>query len=99
MTGILTTEQQEAIARKGYWNFEFYAGLGSQDSVTLPGDGVDDLDQLLARLEIPLARQNYLKVDVGSQEPAFRFCNRADVLAIRNAFVALYGEANRLPVR
>ena len=99
MPGLLTAEVQTQIARKQGWVFEFYAGLGTQDGFLLPGDGVDDLDQLLARLAQPLARGSYLKVDCGLKEPSFRLCDRLDVQAIREAFVALYGEANRLPVR
>ena len=53
----LTSDQQKAIARKANWYFDCYFGMNHEDSVVFTGDGVDDLDSLLVRLNFAINHQ------------------------------------------
>ena len=95
----LTHDQHRDIARRAIWYFDCYFGELSQDSVVFTGDGVEDLDRLLSRLEENrctnfVRRQRYL-CDVGTQYAEWRPFDIEDVYAIRCEYIAYYGNVNR----
>ena len=63
------------------------------DSCVLTGDGVDDLDQLLRIIDTnPHMR---MTLDVGQTNSIYRPVVREDIVALREAYVAVWGETNK----
>lgn len=79
----------EYLAQKGYW-FVDCDFRDRSDTTVYSGDGVDDLDQLLHVIDRnPKMR---MVMDVGLKECSFRSVVRADIVALRAAYVAAWGE-------
>jgi hypothetical protein len=98
----LTIEEQKMIARKATWYFDCYFGMGTDDSVVFTGDGVDDLEMLLARLTSAIAHggigvKSRFQVDTGSQYSDWKPFDLEDVYAIRNYYIELYGDVPKPP--
>lgn len=93
---LLSSIDHREIARKAHFLFEVNFGLFSGDSVLLPGDGVDDLDQLISKIESGTFQRMKLSVDMGRDYAAFRNCDLEDLKAIRAAYVGLYGAIAKL---
>jgi hypothetical protein len=73
---LLTPDQHRDIARRAIWYFDCYFGALGADSVVYTGDGVADLDRLIAILEDNRANnkaqnQKFL-CDVGTQYAEWR---------------------------
>lgn len=71
----------------------------SEDSVVFTGDGVEDLDRLIARLNENAATNLVLnqrfQCDVGTQYSDWRNFDIDDVYAIREQYIAFYGDVNK----
>jgi hypothetical protein len=72
---LLTSAQHRDIARRAQWYFDCYFGPPG-DSVVFTGDGIEDLDELIARLNTNAqynftANQRFL-CDVGTQYSDWR---------------------------
>lgn len=99
----LTAEEQKLIARKAIWYFDCYFGMNTDDSVVFTGDGVDDLDVLISRLtkaaeEGGIGVNARFLADTGTTWESWKAFDVEDVQAIRQYYVAIYGEANKPPV-
>lgn len=95
---LLTADQQRDIARRACWYFDCYFGPPG-DSVVFTGDGVEDLDQLISRLNANAQDnrvwgQRFL-CDVGSQYSDWRPFDIEDVYAIKAEFVGYWGSVSR----
>lgn len=95
---LLTPEQHKAIAQRAQWYFDCYFGPPG-DSVVFTGDGVEDLDQLISRLnanaQYNLQLNQRFMCDVGTQYSDWRNFDIEDVYAIRQQFLDYYGDVNR----
>ena len=96
---LLTPAEQQAIARRAIWYFDCYFGFLSEDSVVFTGDGVEDLDRLISRLNMNAATNRTLHqrfmCDVGTQYSSYKPFDIEDVVAIREYYIAYYGDVNR----
>jgi hypothetical protein len=95
---LLTSDQHRDIAQRAQWYFDCYFGPPG-DSVVFTGDGVEDLDELISRLNANAA-QNFSSVqrfmcNVGSQYSDWRQFDIEDVYAIKDQFLAYHGNVNR----
>jgi len=93
----LTQQQIQYVAQRASWYVEFdYHNITADnqgDPVVLTGDGVDDLDNLLIRIDTnPGCR---MKMDVGRQYSSFQPCTRADIVNLRHFFIEYYGTVNK----
>lgn len=96
MASYLTTAEIELSARHGNWKFEVYNRLDPHiDSAVGPGDGVDDLDRLVDRLARFPTTAVYL-IDPLPQSTLKRQVSATDLTAIRDRFVELYGEVDKI---
>lgn len=97
---LLTPEHQKALARKAAWYFDVYFGMTTADSVVFPGDGVDDLDALISRIETARDQHNIgvnsrFLVDLGASYSDWRKFDLEDLYAIRGYYVEIYGNVKR----
>lgn len=95
---LLISAQHRDIARRAQWYFDCYFGPPG-DSVVFTGDGIEDLDALIARLNTNAAynfnaSQRFL-CDVGTQYSDWRQFDIEDVYAIRQQYLDYYGNVNR----
>lgn len=103
MSVKLTILQQQYLARRGSWYFDCYFGKDQSDSSVYAGDGVDDLDSLIGKLDFankhngvgPKAR---FLADVGTQYSDWRAFDIDDLRAIRGYYVQIYGATAKPPV-
>lgn len=96
---LLTCAEHRDIARRAIWYFDCYFGHLSQDSVVFTGDGIEDLDRLISRLNENAAHNFALNqrfmCDVGSQYSSYKPFDICDVYAIREQYLAFHGNVNR----
>ncbi len=95
---LLTPAQQQILAQRAQWYFDIYFGPPG-DWVTFTGDGVDDLDSLISRLNTN-AQYNFnmsqrFMCDVGGQYSDWRPFDIEDVYAIRAYYIEFYGDVNK----
>jgi hypothetical protein len=94
----LTPEQQRDIARRAQWYFDCYFGPPGE-SVVFTGDGVEDLDQLISRLQFNgttnFFRNQKFFCDVGTQYSDWKPFDIDDVVAIKAFYEAYYGDVNK----
>lgn len=95
---LLTSAQHRDIARRAQWYFDCYFGPPG-DSVVFTGDGIEDLDELISRLNNNAATnfnasQRFM-CDVGTQYSDWRQFDIEDVYAIKDQYLAYYGNVNR----
>jgi len=102
----LDAETHDYIAQRAQWYFDVYpAGYPySVENFVLTGDGVDDLDFAITRIEAyGTIRPPRIVCEVGTSGtvmlgnafPKYLPCDVEDVRAIREAFIAWYGTVNR----
>lgn len=93
---LLTSDQHRDIARRDQWYFDVYFGLLTGDNVVFTGDGVDDLDSFISRLETNgsynFNRDQKFLCDVGNLYSDFRPFDLDDVRAIRTQYVLWFGD-------
>ena len=96
---LLTPAEHRDIARRAIWYFDCYFGFLSEDSVVFTGDGVEDLDRLIGRLNENAANNRVLHqkfmCDVGTQYSSYKPFDIEDVVAIREQYIAFYGDENK----
>lgn len=94
----LTPAQHRDIARRAQWYFDCYFGQPG-DSVVFTGDGIDDLDDLIARLvcngSYNFNRNQRFMCDVGTQYSDWRPFDVDDVSAIKTQYVDFYGTVSK----
>lgn len=94
----LTQEQIDYLAQRAHWKFdvqENYTQPRGFDPVTIVGDGVDDLNQLIARIENNGTQFTKIMADVGSSFSVYITATLADVYALRQAYIATWGTVNK----
>lgn len=96
----LTVVEQQAMARKAQWYFDCYFGLNHDDSVVFTGDGVDDLDKLISRLEYAFTHNgtnvnSRFQCDVGTLYSVPKPFDVDDVKAVRTYYMEFYGTVNK----
>jgi len=94
----LTQQEVQAVALRASWLFDLkflQTELGG-DSFAVVGGGVGDLDRL-ADLLIAFPKTR-IQLDVGLHTSHFQDVGLEDVLAIRAAYVAFYGETDKPPL-
>jgi hypothetical protein len=94
----LTSDQQVNVARRACWYFDCYFGP-PDNSVIFTGDGLEDLNSLIARLTSNALhnhnnKQQFL-CDTGFQYSLWRRFDLEDLAAIRNQFIQFYGSVNK----
>lgn len=95
---LLTSDQQRLLAQRAQWYFDCYFGPPG-DYVTFTGDGIEDLDSLIARLNTNAQynrnRSQRFLCDVGGQYSDWRNFDIEDVYAIRQYYLEIWGNVNR----
>jgi hypothetical protein len=99
----LNPEDLKLLAMKACWYFDCYFGMNTDDSVVITGDGVDDLDSLIARLEAAIQTGSIgvharFLCDLGSFTSDWRPFDLEDVYALRAYYIEIYGNVNKPPV-
>ena len=90
MSANLEPSVVQQIAQRACWYVDCDFRDRS-DTVVFTGDGVDDLDQLLRIIDAhPTMR---MTMDVGQTHSVYRPVNRSDIVALREAYVAAWGES------
>jgi len=100
---LLNPADQQAIARRAIWYFDCFFGLNNDDSVVFTGDGIDDLDGLINRLQFAVLHngtniRSRFVTDIGTQYSVYRPFDLDDVRAIRQFYLDFYGNVNKPPV-
>jgi hypothetical protein len=94
----LTQIEVQTVAAKASWYFDLkflQTELGG-DSFVIVGDGIDDLDRLIDLLiAFPKTR---IQLDIGLHTSHFQDVGLEDVLAIRMAYIQIYGETDKPPL-
>jgi hypothetical protein len=88
---LMTVTDQRRVAQGANWYFDVYFGQNTGDSVVFSGDGVDDLDRLIATVAAGTNRGGKMVCDVGVNYSSYRPCDLEDVQAIRTLFIGWYG--------
>ena len=96
----LTDVEVDTLARRGQWYFDMYFGfpIERQDSVVMTGQGVNDLDRVIAVMSQGSTPTSRFLCDVGFNYSVYRQFDTEDVQRIRTRFIALYGTVNRIDV-
>lgn len=92
---MLTQQQINFLANKAQWYVEIdnRRAVDGGDVWVVTGDGVDDLDRLLALMpSLTVAR---FRIDTGMHYDAWVPCTIADIQALRVAYVGYFGEVNK----
>jgi hypothetical protein len=98
---LLTTNEQRNVAQLANFMFNCWLGPGTGDSVVFTGDGVDDLDRLIAILASGTERGAKFQVDVGGlmggqgmgYYSVYRNFDMDDLAAIRGFYIGWYGDS------
>jgi hypothetical protein len=94
----LTQVQIDYMAQRAYWQFylqENYREARGYDPVMITGDGVDDLNQLIARIENWGTQFTRVMCDVGSAFSVYKESSVSDVYALRTAYISVWGTVNK----
>jgi len=86
------------MAQRAYWQFYFqetFTEARGFDPVLLTGDGVEDLNQLIARIENTGTAYSRLFCDTGSSFSVYIQSSLADVYALRQAYIEVWGTVNK----
>jgi len=95
MSTTLEPEIVQRLDQKAHWYVDCDFRDRS-DTTVFPGDGVDDLDSLLRLIDNhPKLR---MVMDIGQTNSVYRPVTRDDIVALRVAYVAAWGETPRPPV-
>lgn len=91
----ITQEQINFLANKAQWYVEIdnHLAVDGGDTWVVTGDGVDDLDRLLALMPtLPKAR---FRIDVGRDYDSWVQCTFEDIQALRVAYAGYFGNVNK----
>jgi len=94
----LTQEQIDYLAQRAYWKFdvhENYRNGRGFDPVAIVGDGVDDLDQLISRLQFYGTANTKIMADVGSLFSVYIESSLDDVYALKAAYINTWGTVSK----
>jgi hypothetical protein len=96
----LTSEDQKSIARRASWFFDCDFGKDGSDSVVYTGDGVDDLDALISRMEFAYSHSGIgvkakFLADTGSAYSSWKPFDIDDLKAIRGYYAQDYGPTDK----
>ncbi len=89
--GLLTEAELTHLVNTLAWRFDCEL-FDNSDSVTITGDGVDDIDQLIGIID--RHRKIRMLVNVGFITPDYKVANRVDIVNMRAVYVSIYGEVN-----
>ena len=96
---LLTEDQRLKIVTRAFWLFDVHFGGPNENTVVFFGDGVDDFDQLISRLEINRqynrARGQFIYCDVGDSYSSWRPADLEDILDMRDKFISIYGNIRK----
>lgn len=82
------------MAKAASWKFDVdFKDL--RDTVTYTGDGVDDLDHLIGRLEGPFFQQPKIYCDVGKLFSSYVLVTVDDVRALRQRYIEVNGTVDK----
>jgi len=101
MATVLTTEQLAYLAQSAQWKFDvsFKNERGADDAVVFTGDGVDDLTQLITRLEGMTVSNGFSRVkvlcDTGKLFSNYVIVTTEDVIALRQRFIETWGTVSK----
>jgi hypothetical protein len=91
----ITQAEIDSLAQKAFWYVDVQLSQTrvKDDWAIYAGDGLDDLDRLIALMQMnPNGRY---KANVGSLTSSYRWVDASDMLAVRAAFIAFYGNVNK----
>jgi hypothetical protein len=91
----LTQQQINFLAKKAQWYVEIdnRRAVDGGDVYVITGDGVDDLDRLLALMpSLPVAR---FRIDTGMHYDQWVPCTIIDIQALKTAYIGYYGNVNK----
>lgn len=94
----LTDAQLALLAKQAAWKFDLGIkdARNFNDSVVYTGDGVDDLDKLINRLQGLNGTTAYqLQVDIGSLFSNYVRVTLDDVVALRLKYISIFGTVSR----
>jgi hypothetical protein len=91
----LSQDDIDSVARRANFFFDVNFNYKFQDSSVYTGDGVDDLDRLITI--IAAGTQSYARFlcDVGLQYSIYKPFDLEDLVAIRTAYISIYGTVNK----
>ena len=92
---LLSVPEQRLVAQKANWYFDVYFGQNTGDSVVFCGDGVDDLDRMIATIANGTNRGGKMTCDLGTDYSNYKRCDLEDAQAIRALFVGWYGTVSK----
>jgi hypothetical protein len=101
MATVLTTEQLAYLAQSAQWKFDvsFKNERGADDAVVFTGDGVDDLTQLITRLEGMTVSNGFSRVkvlcDTGKLFSNWVIVTVSDVYALREKYIDIWGTVSK----
>lgn len=91
----LTQAEVDYQAQKASWyiqvNFNDINVGGDVYIVT--GDSTEDLDRLISMM--PIYPKGIFEIDLGRQYEIWKRCDIEDIIAIRDAYLAYYGDGDR----
>lgn len=92
---VLTDAQLDFLARAASWKFDVDFKVTHGDSAVFTGDGVDDLDSLISRIQstVPLAPR--IQVDVGKLFSQYVFVGVEDIIALKSRYIEIYGTVSK----
>lgn len=96
---LLTDREVDTVARRGYWYFDLYFGdiLERQDSTVYTGQGVPDLNRVIALMEGTGSRPGFrFLCDVGFTSGDFKRFDLEDLHRLKGKFQVLYGNVARI---
>lgn len=90
----LTQDQINYQAAKASWyvDYKWNSVFVTGDSVVFTGDGVDDLDRLIAVMESN--PRGTALMDTGTLTSSWVPCTVADIQALKTAYIAYWGTVN-----
>ena len=96
---LLAPEIHRDIAQRAIWYFDIFFGAMTGDSAVFTGDGVDDLDRLIGRLNnnaiYNRSPDQRFMVDVGILYADYRACDIEDIMAIKEQYIAFHGNVDK----
>lgn len=98
MAVVLTSAQLNYLAKTASWKFDVAIkdARNANDSVVYTGDGVDDLNGLISRLENMNGNTNYkVSVDVGSLFSNYVLVTLDDIYALRQTYISVFGTVTK----
>ena len=97
----MTDREIDTVARRAQWYFDLYFGdiLERQDSAVYTGQGVPDLNRVIALMEGTGSHPGFrFLCDVGFTSGDFKRFDLEDLYRLRTKFQALYGDVARVDV-